>query len=227
MKAIVFDKNDNDYLRWMKNHSSSYIMNTERRSGTNYFWLHKSNCPHIASPKSLKKGAYTERQYIKVCADEIYIIEDWAKNNKPNFAGKFKDCSTCKPYSEKVFNNPIQLFPETISKEDEEHFEGAIKTIKVNAYERNLKARKKCLEIYGYDCKVCGLNFEKRYGLIGRYFIHVHHLIPISTIGEKYKLNPKTDLIPVCPNCHSMLHQNNPPFTLEELKTKLNKTKQD
>ncbi|HEM0468253.1 TPA: HNH endonuclease [Escherichia coli] len=25
-------------------------------------------------------------------------------------------------------------------------------------------------------------------------------------------------LLPVCPNCHAMLHRRKPPFTLEELK---------
>ncbi|HHE7415551.1 TPA: HNH endonuclease, partial [Klebsiella pneumoniae] len=45
------------------------------------------------------------------------------------------------------------------------------------------------------------------------------HLIPLSDIKENYSLDPKKDLIPVCPNCHAMLHRRNPPFSPEELKS--------
>ena len=63
-----------------------------------------------------------------------------------------------------------------------------------------------------------GFDFEAVYGGLGRGFIHVHHLVPVSTIGKEYKIDPIQDLRPVCPNCHSMLHKNNPPLTIEELK---------
>ena len=40
----------------------------------------------------------------------------------------------------------------------------------------------------------------------------------ISKIGKDYKINPIKDLIPVCPNCHAMLHRQNPPFEPDQLK---------
>ena len=70
----------------------------------------------------------------------------------------------------------------------------------------------------GYQCLVCGRNFEATYGEIGKGFIHVHHLTPIYSIGKEYELNVDTDLAPVCPNCHYMLHRKDPPYTIEELK---------
>jgi 5-methylcytosine-specific restriction protein A len=48
-------------------------------------------------------------------------------------------------------------------------------------------------------------------------FIHVHHINPISSMGSVYKINPKQDLIPVCPNCHAMIHSKKPPFSMEEI----------
>lgn len=51
------------------------------------------------------------------------------------------------------------------------------------------------------------MNFEEVYGEIGKGFIHVHHIVPLSEINSEYKVNYKDDLIPVCPNCHSMLHK--------------------
>jgi len=31
-------------------------------------------------------------------------------------------------------------------------------------------------------------------------------------------VDPATDLRPVCPNCHEMLHKKDPPYTIEELR---------
>ena len=105
--------------------------------------------------------------------------------------------------------------------DDEKLYEGALITVKANKYERNQKARKECVAKKGYQCLVCGRDFEATYGEIGKNFIHVHHLTPISTIGKEYELNVDTDLVPVCPNCHYMLHRKDPPYTIEELKDKL------
>lgn len=104
---------------------------------------------------------------------------------------------------------------------DDKLYEGALMKVNVNKYERNQKARRECVEKKGYKCLVCGRDFEATYGEIGTGFIHVHHLTPISSIGKEYQLNVDTDLAPVCPNCHYMLHRKNPPYTIEELQAKL------
>lgn len=96
--------------------------------------------------------------------------------------------------------------------------EGLKKTITINTFERNSTARDECINFYKPICSVCGFDFEKAYGEVGKGFIHVHHLIPISEIGETYQIDPINDLRPVCPNCHSMLHILNPPLKINELK---------
>ena len=74
------------------------------------------------------------------------------------------------------------------------------------------------MNIHGYSCFVCGFNFFETYGEIGRQFIHVHHINPLSQIGEQ-SVNPITDLVPVCPNCHCMIHRDKKYIlTIEELK---------
>lgn len=95
--------------------------------------------------------------------------------------------------------------------------EGRMQMSFSTSYERNPVARKICLEHYGYDCQVCGINFENQYGEIGKKFIHIHHLNPIGSSGIQ-KVDPKKDLIPVCPNCHAMLHQQTPPYNIEDMK---------
>lgn len=105
--------------------------------------------------------------------------------------------------------------------ENETFLEGKSKKISVNIFERNPIARKKCIEHYGYKCQICEFDFQKVYGEIGENFIHVHHLIDISSINLEYKVNPILDLIPVCPNCHAMLHKRKPAYSLEDIKNLL------
>jgi 5-methylcytosine-specific restriction enzyme A len=105
----------------------------------------------------------------------------------------------------------------------EKLIEGAKKTIIVNAYERHPQAKKKCVQHHGVSCCICDFNFENTYGILGKDFIHVHHLKPISTIGKSYEIDPIIDLRPVCPNCHAMLHQKKEVLSIEELKMMLKK----
>ncbi len=87
--------------------------------------------------------------------------------------------------------------------------------------ERNSKLRKECIKEYGAKCCVCDMEFVKRYGPIGEDFIHIHHLKPLSEIADEYKAKV-SDMRPVCPNCHAMLHKRRPkPYSPAELKAKL------
>lgn len=107
---------------------------------------------------------------------------------------------------------------------DEKYPEGATKSVTVNAYERSARARQACIDHYGLDCVVCGLNFEERYGDVGRGFIHVHHEVSLNTIGREYFVDPVGHLKPVCPNCHAMLHRLEPPYSIPELRARLKRT---
>lgn len=99
--------------------------------------------------------------------------------------------------------------------------EGAKKQVTINRYERSREARDKCMSYWGTICLVCDFDFGKVYGDIGKDYIHVHHIIPLSEIKQEYTVDYKNDLRPVCPNCHAMIHKRKPPFTIEKLKTKL------
>lgn len=111
----------------------------------------------------------------------------------------------------------------------EEHslYEGSYKTVKVNVYERNKEARDKCLEYHGYNCSICGFDFYEIYGEVGKNFIHVHHIIPLYKINTEYKIDPINDLIPICPNCHAMIHRRKPELSVDELKNHIKSIKQN
>lgn len=128
-------------------------------------------------------------------------------------------------YIDKYMNDyySVNIFPE--SDDTENALEGAVHAVLVNKYERSSVARQKCIQYYGCKCLVCGFEFEKVYGELGKNFIHVHHLIPLNEIGEEYIVDYKNDLIPVCPNCHAMLHReiDGERYSWQELRNKLNK----
>lgn len=102
--------------------------------------------------------------------------------------------------------------------DDVQIIEGQELSYELTRYERSSKARQQCIEYHGVKCKVCDFNFEGLYGDIGRGFIHVHHIVPVSHQKSEYQIDPINDLVPVCPNCHSMIHRRDPPYRIEELR---------
>lgn len=86
-------------------------------------------------------------------------------------------------------------------------------------YERDPRARAQCIAHYGAVCSVpgCGFDFRVTYGDAMADFIHVHHLELLAGVGDGYRVDPIKDLRPVCPNCHAVMHNTNPPCSPEEV----------
>ncbi|EGQ8159961.1 hypothetical protein GUA36_14405 [Vibrio parahaemolyticus] len=126
--------------------------------------------------------------------------------------------SVVPPYAWRKDVDAKNNFSGEFDEEESLFSEGAKKTVVVNKYERSPQARQACLEKHGYKCKVCEFSFLEKYGEIGKGFIHVHHINPIAAIAKDYKVNAEDDLVPVCPNCHAMLHTKTPPLSIEELR---------
>lgn len=109
--------------------------------------------------------------------------------------------------------NNTNILGNTVYREGKPYIQYGVK------YERNFKLRQKAIEIHGLQCKVCGFDFQKRYGDLGRNFIEVHHTRPMYQVGKEIKVNPETDLVPLCANCHRMVHRKKQqPLKIEELK---------
>jgi hypothetical protein len=96
--------------------------------------------------------------------------------------------------------------------------EGALERVIGMRYKRRRELRADCIAHHGTNCKVCDFSFAQQFGPIGKGFIHVHHLTPIASRKRARLVDAKRDLIPVCPNCHAMLHSAGPPRTVDELK---------
>jgi 5-methylcytosine-specific restriction protein A len=117
-----------------------------------------------------------------------------------------------------ITEEPEQLLEE-ISNDYRE--EGRKSSVTVNKYERSRVNRAIALEIHGFICQGCDLRMADLYGPIGEGVIHVHHLEPVSLMDAPRVLNPATDLAPLCPNCHAIVHKRNPPLDISELKMTL------
>lgn len=117
-----------------------------------------------------------------------------------------------------LFANSVPApMPAVQELEPKKYFEGeALFSYRVG-YERSPEARLACLAHKGYTCVACGTNMQQVYGDIAREFIHVHHLNQISDAGAR-EVDPIKDLVPLCPNCHSVAHRREPPFSVDELK---------
>lgn len=104
--------------------------------------------------------------------------------------------------------------------------EGNVKYYYGKRYERDSKNRKLAIKKHGLNCYACGFNFEEVYGERGKDFIEVHHLKPLSALEEAIKINPETDLVPLCANCHRMVHRRKDDIlSIEELKEIVNEMK--
>lgn len=155
------------------------------------------------------------------------VLKSWKIENTDKDLNKFiEKFETFLNKDINVFENILKQNEKIEDKDEEAFIEGLQEKMFSTKYERNAKARKKCLEVHGTACAVCGIDFGKVYGPEFAGKIEVHHIVPISQIGKEYVVDPVKDLIPLCPNCHTAIHsKKDGAYTVEELKkqTKIKK----
>jgi hypothetical protein len=101
--------------------------------------------------------------------------------------------------------------------------EGNAVRVVLNRYERDPKARAICIKKHGSVCIACGFKASTVYGEVAMDLIEVHHLSALASEGVEHLVNPETDLVPVCPNCHAVIHLKTPPYTVDEVRAMLNR----
>ena len=64
----------------------------------------------------------------------------------------------------------------------------------------------------------CGFDFGEKYGELGKDYIEVHHVKPLFMGDDEQLINPETDLVCLCSNCHRMIHRKrNDVITMDDL----------
>ena len=153
-------------------------------------------------------GKYARLQLVEQVDSDKLSLENLKNNGlKAATQGSIKVKDELGDYIDKYMNDTFSegIFPESDIPSD--IYEGAVSQVLVNRYERSSIAKKKCIEYNGCKCSICGMDFEKVYGDIGKDFIHVHYIVPLNQIDKEYIADYKKDLIPVCPNRHVMLYR--------------------
>lgn len=74
------------------------------------------------------------------------------------------------------------------------------------SYERSRTNRAEAIRLHGTKCAACGFDFNAFYGSeLARDYIEIHHIESI-TAGVR-TVDPASDLVPLCANCHAMVHR--------------------
>jgi hypothetical protein len=77
--VLIFRADDAAYLRWISEHPGGYVVNAERNLRPSYLKLHRATCTWLSGRG--EPGAYTERQYIKICSTSLDALGHWARQN--------------------------------------------------------------------------------------------------------------------------------------------------
>jgi hypothetical protein len=105
---------------------------------------------------------------------------------------------------------------------DLDYEEGLRRQAERRFFQRNPQLVQRAKEVYGCVCQVCGFDFSKTYGALGRAFAEVHHLNPLSERpSEEWTAAVRTNIADVavlCSNCHRMIHRRRPALSIEQLK---------
>lgn len=93
----------------------------------------------------------------------------------------------------------------------------------VVATARNPKLRSAAKKHWGLKCYCCGFDFEQFYGSVAKGLAIVHHLQLFAETNGKQRGATVEDVRVVCANCHYVIHVQNPPIEVEDLKQLISK----
>jgi len=167
-----------------------------------------------------RSGSFTLTDEGKAHLDENINVVNYLLNN--NFASEDLKEAFGIVYKNRERANSIETFDEnTIINE------GTQNIVTTKVYKRSSKLREQAIQFYTVNdrikCQACCFDFEDFYGNYGKNFIEIHHQKPVFQFDgddlERTIENALTNVIPVCSNCHRMIHRKREtPLTLSELK---------
>ena len=76
MSVELFVDNDDAYLAWLASNGDGWVVNARPSLDRRYLKLHSAQCFHINRPDGAP-GAWTERNYVKVCGSTVPELESW------------------------------------------------------------------------------------------------------------------------------------------------------
>jgi len=162
---------------------------------------------------------------------ESFALSVGKKISKKTFEGtggiyipKQHTSKVAKGYTQELYNTVNNDIENQRLESPSAEEEGTKTARLINTYERNPKLRARAIAFHGLKCNVCGFNFQSLYGDLGKDYIEVHHLVPISSASKPVHTDPEKDMIVLCSNCHRMVHRKQDgSITIEVLKNIVSK----
>ena len=164
----------------------------------NYLFQHGNWMPKKKQPMPLKDFKDHLTWTVREGRLHVLLPRDWARYKA-------------------ILPSNVALLPSIEGEEEFEGYsEGKVGTALVNRYERDPRNCKAAIAKHGTRCFGCRHEMRELYGDIATGFIHIHHVRPLSRTGGPTK--PEIDdLIPLCPNCHAVVHLQSPPLGIHQL----------
>jgi hypothetical protein len=94
MTFFLFRDDDTGYLAWLAAHPAGYVINIARRHNATQARVHHAGCRTICGQISVGTG--WTKQYVKVCAEHLAELEQWAIET---VGQPISPCGTCHPAS--------------------------------------------------------------------------------------------------------------------------------
>jgi hypothetical protein len=104
---------------------------------------------------------------------------------------------------------------------EESFLEGEKRAVVATA--RNPKLRAAAKKHWGLKCCCCGFDFEQFYGSVAKGLAIVHHLELFPNANDTRREATVEDVRVVCANCHYVIHVQNPPIEVDDLKLLISK----
>lgn len=221
LPLLKFNNRDREFKKYSDELKGQVLYEHLINSKT-HRWLDK-NVLGITSGNTKGRNSANILYYLGMKADYRGVFKEKSINDAIKILENAdQDYSTVikllKLFKDEELSKVIDLDIEAEKVEEGYGIEGKSRNYYGKRYERNARNRMLAIQENGLSCKVCEFNFEEVYGERGKDFIEVHHIQPLSTLKKEIKIDPKIDLIPLCSNCHRMIHRRkNEVLTIEEL----------
>lgn len=96
--VVEFIDDDRSYLKWLDKNPHGFVINTGRSKSHSYMVLHRASCRSIwAYSGRAQPGAFTQHDYIKICAPDIASLRAWVRRHGRTDGSFSSECTIGKP----------------------------------------------------------------------------------------------------------------------------------
>ena len=217
MAAIMFKNQEASYQAWLVENPDGYVLTTVAKISPRYLPLHRASCRMIRKyMKNMSEGAFTDRDYIKICSNSVSDILVWIKSHGGTTFTKL--CAMCIPRPKDDGSDELDLVRTSLESavtasqngSPDKRRERLAKAsprpetmiVPTKVFKRNPDVIAEILVRAAGVCERCAEPAPFYRASDASPYLEVHHIIPLSEGGDDTVENA----IATCPNCHRESH---------------------